>query len=510
MADIVIGAGLNGLTAALELARNGRQVVVVERRSLTGGTAAGEMFHDGYTHAGTLTDDLLIRAELVKRLQLDQYGAALRDRPAARWIAGRDGGLVVDGDVRTGEQLTDQGRDQWLQYRRFVGQIAPILRRLMDSPPPDILNTDALRTQLQVVRSAVSVRALGRTDMFELLRALPMAVRDFTDDMLDNEALKAAIEGPALLGTWAGPWSPGTTTNLLLREATCGPGVVGGPAAVARALAGACDAAGVTIACDEAAAGIEFDAGAVSGVRLQSGELVAADRVVSSLDPKTTLLSLVRPADLPLRLTEQVRAFRTRGIVAVLHLALDRQVSWDARPGERFLRVQVGESHVDLERAFDAAKYLDGPPASPWLDVYVPTVETPGLAPNGCDVVTVMATGVRYQDGERARDEQHLDGIYDAILAALGHHCEEIHEAVVGYQLLTPSTLHDKFGLAGGHLWHGEPALDQLLSFRPAPSCAAGRTPLPGLFLCGGGIHPGGGHTLVPGHLGAQAALVTL
>ncbi len=509
---VVIGAGVNGLCAALTLARAGRSVTILEMRDAAGGSAAAEAFHPGFRHAGTLADDTLVRPAMVAELGLQAHGLRMRDAPPVRWIASRGGGLVVGAAQTMRAELARRGSgdaDAWERWRRMVDRATPLLRRLVNNPPPSVLDTDNLKTQLQALRAALSVRALGRADMFELLRALPMALRDFLDDRFEDDALKAALAGPALLGAWGGPWSPGTTALLLMREAVPRPGVLGGTAAVARALEKACLRAGVEIRLQTEVVGLEVERGQIVGVAAADDAVLPATTVVSALDPATTLLELVAPSALPVRATEQLLTWRNRGIVAVLHLALDRPISWDARPGERFGRVQIGDDLQTLERAFDTTKYTDDAPA-PWLHVSVPTVEQPDLASDGGEVVTVMAMGIRHggdSGRETDRREERRDQVYDAIMAVLGAHCEDLNEATVGYRLLLPEDIESEFGLAGGHLWHGELGLDQLLSFRPTPACAAGDTPIGGLFLAGGGIHPGGGVTLVPGVLGARRAM---
>ena len=143
----------------------------------------------------------------------------------------------------------------------------------------------------------------------------------------------------------------------------------------------------------------------------------------------------------------------------------------------------------------------------------VPTVENPALAPAGCDVVTVLATGfaalsggapgAKYAD---APDERE-DMAYDAIVDSLEAYAPGIGDSIVASSLRLPDALQRDFSLSGGHLWQGEAALDQLLTFRPSPTCAAGQTPIDGLWLCGGGIHPGGGVRTVNGVLAARRCL---
>ena len=142
----------------------------------------------------------------------------------------------------------------------------------------------------------------------------------------------------------------------------------------------------------------------------------------------------------------------------------------------------------------------------PVLDVRVPTLEDPDLAPEGRHVVTILAHSAPYSLKGGWNDAAR-QALRRAILAVLEHHAPGLGERVLGSELLTPADLERRYGLTGGQLHHGEPALDQLLHMRPDPECARGATPLPGLFLCGSGSHPGGGISGIPGLLGARAVL---
>jgi len=82
--------------------------------------------------------------------------------------------------------------------------------------------------------------------------------------------------------------------------------------------------------------------------------------------------------------------------------------------------------------------------------------------------------------------------------------------SVFGRQSLSPFDLERIFGLPNGDIFHGAMTLDQIFSARPMLGYADYRMPLPGLYLCGSGAHPGGGVTGAPGHNAAQAVIADL
>ena len=242
----------------------------------------------------------------------------------------------------------------------------------------------------------------------------------------------------------------------------------------------------------------------MTGVTLANGESLDATVVLSTLDPKTTFLRLMDPGLLPARLTEHIGAWRTRGIVAHLLLALNQPLRFAARPTERVAHALVAGSLNELEQAFDAVKYGRSS-ETPVLDVCVPTVEDASLAPAGHEVVSVLVYFAPH-DPEGGWTPQSRDALAARALDRLEAAAPGVKGSLVAQVLRTPAGLEAEFGLSGGHLHHGEHALDQIL-VRPAPDCVKYGTPVGGLYLGGGGSHPGGGPTGAPGVMAAKALL---
>ena len=168
--------------------------------------------------------------------------------------------------------------------------------------------------------------------------------------------------------------------------------------------------------------------------------------------------------------------------------------------------VRIGGGDLDaLERAFDAVKYgrLSEPPH---LDLRIPTVSSPELAPPGHHVVSILVSFAPYELAGGWTEERR-EALGEAVVAALEVHAPGVRERLVAREVLAPPDLEERYGTTGGHLHHGEHALDQLFTLRPAPFAARYATPVPGLFLAGSGSHPGGGVTGLPGWLAAGTIL---
>jgi phytoene dehydrogenase-like protein len=215
------------------------------------------------------------------------------------------------------------------------------------------------------------------------------------------------------------------------------------------------------------------------------------------------LLGLVDPVDLDPDFLHKMRSYRASGSIAKVHLALSGLPEFSAlksaganASGALSGRIHIGPDIDYLERAYDAAKYGDFSP-HPYCDVTIPTVTDSSLAPSGKHVMSVVAQFAPYKfKGDwNAKREALGDAVVDTIAA----YAPNLKGLVTHRQVLTPVDLEETYGLTGGHVFHGEPALDQLFTMRPLLGWAQYRTPVRGLYLCGSGTHPGGGVTGAPG-----------
>ena len=505
---VVIGGGHNGLTAAALLAKSGRKTLLLERRDLLGGLAAGEEFHPEFRTAGVLHDTVSVRRSVVRALGLEKHGLTFRAETPPILVPQQDGqGLLLwqeaDRAVEEIERISPADAEGYRGYRRFLARIRPVVRRLTDNPPPNIFDT-GVADLMSLGRSAVTLRLLGKNLMMEFLRVAPACVADFLDEWFESDLLKAALAAPAIWSTYTGPRSPGSTLNLLLSESTSERPVVGGPRALVSALEKAARERGAEICTGTMVEEVMIEEGRATGVRLRGGEKVSCRAVAASCDPKRLFLRHLSAEVLSRRLGQDVANLRARGTTAKISLALADYPDFSCRPGTRSEFLRVGESLEALEKAFDAVKYRRFS-SSPILDIHVPTIETPALAPEDKHVFSILAHFAPHDLDGGWSDGQN-EKLYEAVMDVLSGYAPDIRRLVLGREVLSPVDLEARFGLTGGHLHHGEHSIDQLL-VRPTPECARYATPFEGLFLCGSGSHPGGGITCAPGAMGARAVL---
>jgi phytoene dehydrogenase-like protein len=523
---IVVGAGHNGLTAALTLAGKGRRVLVVERSAAVGGLCATYEFAPGYRVPGLLPDTSGYRAHLARALRLEEFGLATRDEEPPILAETETGFALLQADLwhPLGGEWTEADREALLGYRSFLRDIGPFVRRVLDSPPPPLevpeiaprallsggLVSGGLAQLPALAGTGWALRRLGRRTMTEVLRVLPMCVADWMRERFESEALATAIAAPALLGSYNGPWAAGTAAALMFRECAAGRSIAGGPAALVTALVNACRVGGVEIRTGSPVDRIVVDQGRVRGVHLTGAdgpaEVVEAPVVVATCNPKTALLDLVGPRHLDATTERELGNYRCRGTTAVLLLAVEGSVEVPATPGRPIERLRLGAARFDdLERAFDAVKYGQVS-ERPFLEVWIPSIESPELAPAGCHVVAALVSCAPY-DLAGGWSTEAREALTQVAVHRINRCIPGLRDHLAGGRLLAPPDLERLFALPGGHLLHGEPALDQLLFLRPSLHLSRYATPIEGLFLGGAGSHPGGGITGMPGRLAALRAL---
>ncbi len=515
---VIVGGGHNGLVAAFYLARAGRKPLVLEKRERVGGGAATEEIAPGF-RAPILAHSIgPIRPDVARDMRLESHGLSLITPDPYLVALSPDGRAIAFArdPAHTATSIaafSQRDAQRYPEFQASLTRIAQLLERLLDAPPPDI-DRPSPSDLWSLAQSGRRFRALGRRDGFRLLRWMPMAAADFVSEWFETDLLQAAIAARGIHGANLGPWSAGSAAVLLLAAALDplpGGGAItarGGPGALAAALAKAAESAGARIRTGAGVTRIVVKNGAATGVVLENGEEIPAAAVVSNADPRRTFLDLLDPLDLEPGFAARARNYRTPGTVAKIHLALDGLPSFPALGGDAARlagRVHVGPGIDYLERAFDASKY-GAFAEEPYLDVTIPSVADPSLAPAGKHVMSIHAQFAPYTLRGTSWDERR-QALADVVLKTLTAYSPDLERHVLHRHVLTPVDLEREFGLTGGHIHHGELSLDQLYTMRPILGWARYRTPIAGLFLCGAGTHPGGGITGASGRNAAREIL---
>ena len=514
---VVIGAGVNGLVAATLFAKAGRKVLLLERAARVGGCAVTSEIVPGF-RCSTLSHWAVLDAGLMRELGLERHGLQILAGDALGCVPAVDGPAVTiwRDAARTQRDLAASSAADAYRYPQFqtsLRAVNSVIRKLTSSPAPPI-DAPSTGDLIELLKAGRRFRALGRKDAYNLLRWLPMPVSDFAEEWFEQAALRAAVAAQGVFGSHLGPRSAGSTAIFLLLSArhdqplSAGWTAGGGIGAVTDALAAAARQAGVDIRTGACVSQIVVRGQAAEGVVLESGEEIRARAVVSNADPRRTL-ALVDPLHLPPDFREAARNIRARGTLSKVNFAisaLPRFSSLASLDGAAQSAALSGwirlTRNVDaIERAFDAAKY--GAFADePFVELAIPTLVDPGLAPAGQHVISAYVQFTPHTlRGTTWEHERERLG--DTVARVIERYAPGFGRLVLGRQVMTPVDLERLVGLTGGHIFHGELALDQLLLARPLLGWARYATPVRNLYMCGSGTHPGTG---LDGRSGALAA----
>ncbi len=511
---VIIGGGHNGLVTAFYLANAGYKPLVLERNAQVGGAAITDEFHPGFRCSTLAHTAGPLRADVVRDMELEKHGlhfvtpdiCVTTLSPDRRALS-----LYQDADRSAKEIAAFSQKDaaKYPELQASLGKISRVIAEALATVPPDIDHPSS-GDLWSMLKTGRAIRNLGKKDMFRLLRWGPMAVADLAAEYFETELLRAVIAARGVFGTFLGPWSAGSALVLLIRAAAdhfpAGSAhmALGGMGAVTQAMAEAAKAAGVEIRTGSEVIEIHVKNGTATGVLLSSGEEILAKAVISNADPKRTLLKLTDPVHLSPDFVQKLQHYRGNGTVAKVNLALSGLPKFTALNNDDSSalrgRILIGNEIDYLERAFDEAKYGNFS-RQPYLDVTIPTLTDPSLAPAGKHVMSVYMQYAPYQ--LKGDWEEQRKALGQTVVKTLAEYAPNLPELILTHQIITPRDLEEKYGLTGGQIFHGELALDQFFTMRPLLDWARYRTPIQNLYLCGSGTHPGAGLT---GGSGANAA----
>ena len=511
---IIIGGGHNGLVTAFYLAKAGFKPLVLERRAQTGGAAITEEFSPGFRCSTLAHSAGPLLPEIVSDMQLARHGLKLVTPDVAVTALSPDGrALMLYNDVNRAAQeigkFSAKDAERYPLFQKALETIGRVIGDALKLTPPNI--DDPSRGDLwAMLQTGRALHKLGKKDMYRLLRWGPMAVADLVAEFFETELLRATIAARGIFGTAMGPWSAGSSLVLLIRAAgdshPAGSSffAIGGMGAITQAMAAAAKEAGAEIRTPAEVKEVRVNDGAATGVVLAGGEEISAKAVISNADPRRTLLTLVDPTHLTPDFVMKLQNYRMPGTVAKVNLALSSLPKFTALSGNDAAlrgRIHIGPEIDYLERAFDESKYGNFSP-HPYLEATIPSLTDPSFAPSGKHVMSVYMQYAPFKLKNGDWDSQRSN-LGETVVRTLAEYAPNLPSLVEDGQIVTPKDLETTYGLTGGHIFHGELALDQFFTMRPLLDWARYNTPIQNLYLCGSGTHPGAGLT---GGSGANAA----
>ena len=490
---------------------------MLEKADQVGGILRNTEVAPGFTAPGIAHTIGRLRPSVVKDLKLAAHGLSTIE-PDVRMFAPQPDGRAVTfwGDAaRTAGELRERNAadaDAYLRFDKKVRAFSSFLAHVNVATPPDP-KSPSLADAIMGLKLGKRFKELGAKEGRETIRALPMAVADLVQETFEDEAIRGPLATRGVLYTSMGAWATGTAAVFLNDSAGNdggAPGTAvfakGGTGALASALEAAARSLGVEIRTGVEVVAIRTKDERVVGVTTADGTQIDARLVVSGADPKTTL-RLCDPVELGPHLLWRTGNIRQPGATAKVNLALSGLPAFSGADSEERLkgRITVGTSIDHVERAMDGFKY--GHVAEePILEATIPSLVDPSLAPEGKHVMSILfqAAPRHLREGDWAAEK---DRVGDIAVKTMERFAPGFGELVEARQVITPQDLETEYGLAGGHVYHAEPALDQFFAWRPLNGHARYRLVFDGLYLAGSGAHPGGGITGGPGANAARQIL---
>jgi phytoene dehydrogenase-like protein len=509
---VVIGAGHNGLTCACYLARGGLKVKVLERRPRVGGAAVTEEFHPGFRNSVAAYTVSLLQAKVIRELRLAEHGLRIVERPLANFLPLANGYLKVGGGLEATQRefakfsARDAGRlpEYWSRLER----VADVLRTLALETPPNV--GGGVRGMLAALRTGWRMKELDMTSRRDLLGLFARSVADWLEDWFESDPVKAAFGFDAVVGTYASPLHPGTAYVLLhhcFGEVNGKRGVwghaIGGMGAISEALAAEARRLGVEIECEAPVARIRPGI-----VALEDGREIAGRALVANVNPKLLFLQLVDAALLERDFRARIERYRCASASFRMNVALSALPKFSCllEPGPHHgSGIIMAPSLEYMERAYLDAR-AEGISRMPIVEMVIPSTLDDSLAPKGAHVASLFCQHFAPDADWALRKGEAIERIFGVVES----HAPGFRQSVIAHTALSPLDLEREFGLTGGDIFHGQLSLDQLWAARPVLGYADYRTPVPGLYLCGSGAHPGGGVTGAPGHNCAREVLKDL
>jgi len=516
---LIVGAGHNGLVCAFYLARAGLKVRLLERRDVVGGTAVTEEFHPGFRNSVASYTVSLLQPKVIRDMRLAEHGYRVIERPISNFLPQQDGGyLKLGGGLERTQaefrKFSARDADTLPSYYAALETVAGVLRDLALKTPPNV--GEGWRTVLDGALQGRGLARLSLAQKRDVLDLFTKSARSFLDSWFESEPVKAAFGFDAVVGNYASPDTPGSAYVLLhhvFGEVNGKKGAwghaIGGMGAITQIMAKVCRDLGIEISLESPVSQVLVDGGKVAGVRLASGEEIAAPRVIANVGPKILYERMLAESDLAPEFRRRIRGYKVGSGTFRMNVALSELPRFTClpQPGEHHQSGIIIAPTLDyMDRAFISAK-LNGWSDQPIVEMLIPSSVDDSLAPPGRHVASLFCQqfAPELPDGRDwdAEEDKAADTIVDTVEA----HAPGFRASILGRQALSPKGLERKFGLAGGDIMHGHMSLDQLWSARPVLGNAAYRGPLGGLYMCGAGTHPGGGVTGAPGHNCAREVL---
>ncbi len=505
---VVIGGGHNGLVAAWYLANAGLKVLVLERRDFVGGAVVTEELWPGYSVPTCSYICYLLQAKVIHDMDLREHGFDVHHLNPGSFTPFPSGRRILswDDDQQAAAELSafsEHDAEALPHYRAYRERLARIFYRWFLTPPPSL--------------AEMTAAVAGTEDEPLLERLLFGSVTDLLDEFFESDEVKGGL---TMAWDAGDPDAPGSllsgiypAISQFTPDEDAGI-VVGGMGGITSAMRRSVEAKGVTVRTGVTVERILIEDGRAVGVKLEGGEEIAADVLLSNADIKRTFLRMVPRSALPEEFVCSVERLRTRAAYFKFHAALDELPDFTSYFGAEYdprmlAQIKICPSIDYYRKAWDDAmrgRITD----SPVMSVQIPSVYDRTLVPHGGHVMSIWVqyAPVKPNGGEWTEALTRQAG--EMLIGTLEHYAPNIRDVIRDWVCFTPADIEQRVGMTDGNIRHIDMVAGQLLNQRPLPGWSDYHTPIENLYLCGADTHPGGEVTGAPGHNAAHAVLRAL
>ncbi|MCB1647654.1 MAG: NAD(P)/FAD-dependent oxidoreductase, partial [Pseudomonadales bacterium] len=499
---IIIGGGHNGLVCACYLARAGRNVTVLERRSVVGGAAVTEEFHPGFRNSVASYTVSLLHPKIIGELNLERHGLRILPRRVNNYLPLPDGRAFVsypelDRTCASLAQFSQHDAEALPRYYADLDGVVPVIKEIMLQTPPKIIG-GGLPDLFSLFRLSRQFSRLSASQQRFLLKLFSLSAADLLDEYFESEPVKALMGFDAVVGHFASPYSPGSAYVLLHHVVGEVNGVtgawghaVGGMGAITQAMAREAESLGVSIMTDAEVEQVVVENHRATSIRLRNGQTLTAAIIVANVTPSVLFSQLIDPVHQSEGVREHMQHYRSGSGTFRMNVALNRLPAFSAEMPEMCLEggIIMAPSLDYMDKAYTDAR-RQGWSAQPVVEMLIPSLIDDTLAPAGQHVASLFCQHFNPDLG--ADWDQHREMAADLIISCIERFAPGFTDSVIGRQIHSPWDLERKFGLTGGDIFHGKLSLDQLFSARPMLGMGQYQTEISNLFMCGSGTHPGG------------------
>jgi len=519
---IIVGGGHNGLTAAGYLAKAGFKTLVLEKRSILGGSCVTEEIHPGYRVSTISYIVSLLRDEVVQDLALKQHGFEMIKMGGKLVICGDEHLFMTDDEAHNRKavgRFSSTDYDAMVKFDGMIQDIGSVVRKQMMVAPPKL---DAgIKDLFSLAKLGFDVKKLSPDQRHRLIQIFTSSAYDIINRWFDSPMIKNMYLAACFSGNFASLRQPGSALpffSMAVGELEGELGawrlVKGGMGGIVEAMASFARSKGADIRTDAAVEEIIVNDGKAVGVKIKGGDVINARCILANTDPKRTFLKMINQKHLDSDFAKDIKQIRMGHGSPKLNLALkglpDIRFFESGKEGPwHRANINIYPDFQGMEENFFTAA-RGHIPKKPRLHISIPSTGDKTLTPDGHHVMSIMAKYYPYHLADNVSWDDIKEDVTDQIIDYMSQSMPNLKELIVARQLITPLDFEREYGLTESDIFHGRHDLDQLFSLRPHPKAAQYQTPIRNLYICGSGAHPGGGVTGAPGHNAAKRVIADL